>query len=663
MIQLPLFNTYDSEWRPPAMDSLPSWKGAKRIGLDTETRSPLLKELGADGGRRKDSYITGISFAIEDGESFYLPIRHQGGDNLPVTQVLTYLRDQAKEFTGEIVGANLPFDLDYLATDGVAFKKVSYFRDIQVAEPLINELELSYSMQSIAKRYGLTGKDETILQGAATDYGINPKADMWVLPARFVGEYAEEDARLPLKILRLQEKKITEQNLQQIFDMESRLLPLIVKMRRRGVRIDLDHLDRIERWSLDEETKALAEIRRLTGIRIDVGDVWRADALVPVLKYLGASIKLTPKSGKPQVDKLAFAALDHPAARMVERARKVNKLRTTFAQSIRNHIVGDRIHCTFNQLKKPKEGDNSADEDTSGAAYGRLSCEHPNLQQQPSRDEFAKMWRAIYLPDEGQLWASNDYSQQEPRMAIHYGSLAKDMIGYEAWQSAIEARDRYRNDPTTDNHQMMADMTGLPRKAAKDIFLGLCYGMGGPKLCRALGLPVIKVVQRIKGWGTAPLDSEEGKLLKSLGGKVFEAAGEEGQKLLDTFDQKVPFIKKLSRACEKIAKSRGYLITLGGRRCRFPIDHNGNYDYTHKALNRLIQGSSADQTKMAMLAIDDAGFDIIIQVHDEIPLGVESEKEAKEAAQIMMDCVPLELPSKVDVEIGKSWGHSMGYEN
>ena len=699
-----------------------------------------------------------------------------------------------------------------------------------------------------------------------------------------------------------------------------------------------------------------------------MGDVWRADVLVPVLKYLGATIKLTPKSGKPQVDKLAFAALDHPAARMVERARKVNKLRTTFAKSIRNHIVGDRIHCTFNQLKKPKEGDNTADEDTSGAAYGRLSCEHPNLQQQPSRDEFAKMWRAIYLPDEGQLWTSNDYcfsedtevltnrgfikfpellesdevaqydpdskvityakpierqkvlysgdmvringkrtvdllvtpnhncllrkvsgtsyfckaedykkqgskkqivagikqggttlslneivtsvavqadgswrspnyriwvskdrkldrlrncgifnnsykcekkgnqtaftvseasaplvlpgrdklfnrelllsltiecrrqfieellfwdgtgkmgkggsycstlkenveivqevailsgyrarmgrnweqpgikktlysigfsprdevwtdtfevesvpynnyvycvtmpnstvvvrrngvvavtgqSQQEPRMAIHYGSLVKDLIGREAWASAVEARDRYRNDPTTDNHQMMADMTGLPRKAAKDIFLGLCYGMGGPKLCRALGLPVMKAVRAKKGWTLYDVNSEEGKRLIAIGQRVFETAGTEGQALLDTFDQKVPFIKKLSKACENIAKSRGYLTTLGGRRCRFPVDQNGNYDYTHKALNRLIQGSSADQTKMAMLAVDDAGFDIIIQVHDEIALGVKDETEAKRAAQLMMDCVPLELPSRVDVEIGKSWGHSMGYGN
>ena len=207
-MQFPLFTTARSDWTAPRLDSLPSWEGAKRIAIDCETRDPDLKKLGPGAGRRPDSYITGISFAIEDGPGGYLPIRHEGGDNLPVEGVLAYLRAQASVFTGDIAGANLPYDLDYLAGDGIELNRVRYFRDIQIADPLICELHDSYSMQAIAERWGLPGKDEATLRAAAVDYKIDPKEDMWRLPARFVGEYAEEDTRLPLNILRRQEREL-----------------------------------------------------------------------------------------------------------------------------------------------------------------------------------------------------------------------------------------------------------------------------------------------------------------------------------------------------------------------------------------------------------------------------------------------------------------------
>lgn len=264
------------------------------------------------------------------------------------------------------------------------------------------------------------------------------------------------------------------------------------------------------------------------------------------------------------------------------------------------------------------------------------------------------------MPDEGQLWASNDYSQQEPRLAVHYACISREFIGRYAHEQAIIARNKYRSDPNTDNHQMMAEMAETTRKEAKEIYLGLSYGMGGAKLCRKLGLPTRMMV---RGFGELyPVDSPEGQSLVESGvGRIFEAAGVEGQALLDKFDSKVPFVKRMARACEQRASSVGYITTLSGRRCRFPKDAMGNFDWTHKGFNRLIQGGSADQTKKAMIDADAAGFDIIIQVHDEIPFGVESPKEAEDAADVMRTCVELELPSKVDVEIGESWGHSMGW--
>ena len=656
-MQPPLFTTVSSDWVAPDLSTLPSWEGAKRVAIDCETRDPDLRKLGPGAGRRPNSYITGISFAIEDGPGGYLPIRHECGGNLPLEGVLAYLRDQARTFSGDIVGANLQYDLDFLAGDGIEFERVRYFRDIQIADPLINELHDSYSMQAIAERWGFPGKDEALLRAAAVDYGIDPKKDMWMLPAKFVGKYAEEDTRLPLNIIRRQEREIDEQDLWGVYNLESKLLPILTGLRRRGVRIDCDRLDMIERWALEKETEALAQVRSITGHRIAVGDVWKPEVMAPAIEHIGVKLNKTSQ-GKPNIDKELLGSIDHPVADLLERARKVNKLRTTFASSVRDHMVNGRLHGTFNQLRRQKDNESDG---TAGAAYGRLSSEHPNLQQQPARDEFAMMWRAIYLPEEGELWASNDYSQQEPRMAVHYACLAKDLIGHQAWLSAIEARDKYRNDPNTDNHQMMADMAGIKRKAAKEIYLGLSYGMGGAKMCRKLGLPTMMAVRGPR-FQLFDVNSPEGQRLVAEGARRFEAAGPEGQALLDTFDHKVPFIKKLAKACEARAKAVGYITTLSGRRCRFPKDKDGNYDWTHKGLNRLIQGSSADQTKMAMVACAEAGLDIIIQVHDEIAFSVHDMKEAAEAAYIMRTCTPLELPSKVDVEIGQSWGHSMGFE-
>ena len=656
MYQQPLFTTARSVWTPPALDSLPSWAGAKRVAVDCETRDEELRKLGPGFGRRPNTYITGISYAIEDGPSGYLPIRHEGGGNLPVDGVLGYLRAQTKHYKGIIVGANLPYDLDYLASDGVEFDREVLFRDVQVADPLINELHSSYSLDSIAERRGLQGKNEAVLRAAAADYGLDPKRDMWQLPARFVGEYATEDARLPLDILRRQEREIEDQDLWKVYDLESRLLPVLVKVRRRGVRINQDRLGMIEKWARGKEAEALKEVHTLTGVRIAVGDVWKAGALAPALEYIGVKVGKTAQ-GKPQIDQEFMATIDHDVARALEWARKVNKLRTTFAASVRDHMVNGRVHCTFNQLKRQKDDGTG----TAGAAWGRLSCQNPNLQQQPARDEFAKMWRAIYEPEPGRKWASNDYSQQEPRFAVHYACISREFIGRVAWEAAIVARDKYRSDPTTDNHQMMADMASIERKPAKEIYLGLSYGMGGAKMCAKLGLPTMMAV-RGPGWALYPADSPEGEALIANGGRRFLAAGPEGQALINTFNEKVPFITKMAKACEKRAAAVGYITTILGRRCRFPTDQYGNYDWTHKGFNRLIQGGGADQTKTAMVECDREGFDIILQVHDEIPFDVADEHEAERAAEVMRTCVPLQLPSKVDIEIGESWGHSMGWD-
>ena len=655
--------TPESDWLPPNIDDLPSWKGAKRVGIDTETNDPHLKKMGI--GVRHEGYSVGVSFAIEDGPSFYLPYGHDAGGNLDKEKVFAYLKDQASVFTGDIVGAHLQYDLDYLAHDGCVFRNARYFRDVQIADPLINELHFRYSLDAIAERHGQGQKDERLLREAAAVFGLNPKSDLWRLHSKYVGPYATEDAALPLRVLRRQERIIDDENLWQIYNLESRLLPVLVKMRRRGVLIDQERMAKAESWTLVEEKRLLDEVHRITGYQVGVGNVYDNDLMARPLEHLGIELELD-KNGNKMINAAVLKGAGK-VGKLMLRAKQVNKARTTFISSIQRYMANGRIHATFNQLKRPKD---DGTDDTQGAAYGRLSCVDPNLQQQPSpgRDpELGLLIRSLYIPDEGGIWAANDYSQQEPRWLTHFAEVCK-------MRKAAAAAERYRHDPSMDNHDMMtamiygddvklvktADEHYLLRVGCKTIFLGLCYGMGGKKLALQLGMSTRWLVSTRKRKYYYDYDDKQGAIdqCRAVDGKIWEVAGEEAQALLDKFDAKVPYVRELAKLAEKQAKRHGFITTVYGRRCRFPLDDDGNVDWAHKAGNRLIQGSSGDQTKKAMVDCDAAGHYLQIQVHDELGQTVESPEQARDIADIMENCMPSNVPSKVDVELGPSWGEA-----
>lgn len=623
-------------WRPTPVSQLPKWDSAKRVSIDTETCDPQLRTLGP--GVRRDGYMVGVSFAIEDGPAYYLPFGHSHGENLNRSTVFAYLQDQAKQFTGTVVGANLAYDLDYLAHQGISFNGADWFRDIQIADPLINELHFKYNLDAIAERWGCELKDETILREAAEAFRIHPKQELWKLDPKYVGAYAEADARNPLKILRRQEQAIDEADLWKVYNLESKVLPVLVRMRRRGVRIDFERLARIKQWCLSEVRDELAKVKQHTGHSLTHDDLDAATALRPVIESCGIKVGITAKNGQPNVDKKLFEAhIKHPVMAALFRCRKINKLRTTFCKSIEKYATNGRIHCTFNQVKKSKEQDEDGD-DTSGAAYGRLSSEHPNLQQQPARDEFAREWRSIYLPDEGKEWCSCDFSQQEPRILTHYAAVC----GCPGGEAAAE---RYRDDPKTDAYTLITEITGLGerfglktgRSYAKTISLGLAYGMGSAKLATSLGLPTaVKTLQD---------------------GRKITVAGPEAQSILDQFNNNAPYIRSLAKMTETKAKNTGAIKTIGGRQCHFPKDELGNYDWCNKALNRLIQGSAADQTKQAMVNADAAGLPLSLQVHDELCMSG-TRKDGVQLAEIMRNAIKLGVPMLVDLEVGRSWGEA-----
>ena len=614
------------------MAELPRWNTAKRIGLDIETVDPTLEELGP--GVRRGAYIAGVSFALEDGPSHYLPVRHYGGDNLPAEQVFNYLRAEMNNFKGVGVLTNANYDLDFLAEQGIGFHNAQWVRDVQISDPLINELHDGYSLEEIATRWGMPGKDTTLMHAAMRDYGLT-KGQIGMLPARYVGPYAIQDVVLPLQLLRRQEKVIDEEDLWEIYNLETRVQPICLHMQRRGVKVNEDKLTYIEEWSKKQEALALRRVYDATGIRIPVGGTSKKSLTVPALQKIGVRLSLT-KTGQVELKQATLQAIDHPVAAALLEAKKLDKLRNTFVASVRRHLTNGRAHCSFNQMRRTQR-----DGEVKGARFGRMSSSNFNFQQQPARDEFADMWRSIYEPDEpGQLWLCADFSQQEPRMLTHYAESC-NFLKRVANVKAKEAGDAYRNNPNTDNHQMMADLCGIERKPAKIIYLGLCYGMGGAKLATELGLPTKWEEQ----------DDGTSRLV----------AGDEAQRLIDTFNERAPFVQALAWECRAAVKRRGCITTILGRKLHFPMRKDGRgYDWLHKGINRLIQGGCADQMKQAMVLVYEAGLPMQLQVHDELDSSIDDLKQAYQIGEIMEQAVPMKVPSKVDLEVGPNWGQITG---
>ena len=587
--------------------------------------------------------MCGVAFAIEDGPAHYLPIRHEGGGNLSADHVWAYLHDQAREFCGEVVFNSAPYDLDYLWENKVEFTKVLFHRDVQVAEPLLDELQKKYGLDAICARRDFIGKDESELRNHAKEWGIDPKTGLWRLHAGAVGRYAIGDVRAPLPLLRAQEKEIEEQNLRETYDLESRVTPALVRMTRRGLRVDLDELDRVEAWARGRLNEYLDRIHQLTGIRI--GSISNAEEVGRALRKHGVQVptKVHGGTGKQMfsVVKLWLQQQTDEVSKAVIVGREFAKLLGTYVGGFRKHLVKDRLHPSFKQLvgASDEDEDNDEDGDSSGARFGRVAAKHPNVQASIKRSkEIQKRWRKVIVPDEGKRWFKADLGQQEPRLTVHFAELCN-------LPGASRAGNSFRDDPCFDPYQLMVELCKTPsdtdlkqlRDDLKEVYLARCYGMGGGKIAKKLKLPTV--------WKT-----------NDRTGFTYEAAGPEAQGKIDRFDRGVPYVKALAKLCTRRAKEKGYITALGNRRVRFELDENGVIRDEHKAISKLIQGSAAHQTKKALAELDAAGFPLQLTVHDEFGFSGIDEDEARRMGEITCDAVVIRVPFRCDIEAGLNYG-------
>jgi DNA polymerase I-like protein with 3'-5' exonuclease and polymerase domains len=418
--------------------------------------------------------------------------------------------------------------------------------------------------------------------------------------------------------------ELIKQELSSIFDLETRLFPCLLDMKTKGVRVDLDKADKIKKDLQKKEDFLLFQIKKDTGVDVDI---WAAVSVAKAFDKLDIRYERTLKSNQPKFDKNFLSTHKHPLAKMVVQAREFNKARTTFIDTILTHQHHGRIHADINQMRS----------DTGGTVTGRFSYSNPNLQQIPARNkDIGPLIRSIFVPDEGCKWGSFDYSQQEPRVLVHFAALTGGGL-----KGADEVIESYKTEDP-DFHQAVADMAGIDRRTAKTINLGMMYGMGKGKLSSELGL-----------------------------GK------EDTEDLFAKFHANVPFVKQLMEQATRKADHVGFLRTLLGRKCRFDLweprafgihkalplwEAEKEYGrdlkraWTYKALNRLIQGSSADMTKKAMVDLYEEGIIAHIQVHDELNCSIDSDDQKNKIKEIMETTVDLKVPLKVDAEIGPSWG-------
>ena len=618
-------------WELPDLTRLPS-KLEGLIAFDLETRDMgISANQGPSWPWRGGGRVVGYSFAADNWKG-YLPIGHEGGGNLDPIKVRQIINGWMSDPLQPKVGANVLYDLGWSRRDGVEVKGPVY--DVQWAEALLDEHRWGYALDGLSKSYLNEGKDETLLKQAASAWGVDPKSGLWKLPSAFVGPYAEADADRTRRVFEHQVPKLKEQKLWDLFLLECSLLPLYLDMRWRGVRVDADKAVILKRrWTL--EVQAITdEIKRRTGIGVDL---FASESLSKALDTQNIPYPRTAKTKAPSVTADWLTTQDHWLTDLMKKGRELSKLSGTFIDgALLGHIHDGRIHTEYHPLRG----------EDGGTISGRLSSSNPNLQQMPSRTEEGRHIRSCFLPEKGEQWYACDYSQQEPRLTVHFAATAKqngrDLPG------SMEAVQRYKDNPRLSYHQMVADETGLTYKEAKILNLALTYGMGVKATAFNL--------------------------------KVTE---DKAREYIAKYHERVPFVKALDQMIGVRVERDGELKTLLGRICRFPMWEPAEYSKTekyvgvplwkarkqwpdktlkrawlHKKLNRLIQGSAADQTKKAMKDLWDSGLGshALVQVHDEVGFSFPKADMAREAARIMVDALPLAVPSIVDIECGPNWG-------
>lgn len=609
----------DTGWEMPA--ELPRIDAGAVIGVDVETCDEGLQAGRGPGGVTGAGYVAGIAVAVDDA-AWYFPLQHDNSTAVPY-DVHSWLRDTLAG-ARLVVGHNLLYDLEWLRAECVRVTAPCF--DTMMAAAMLDENRLTYDLDSVARATLAEQKDAgPMYEWLAASFGGKPTREAQAgrihrAPSVLVGPYAEQDARLAVRLYRAQRELLLREQLGTVAALEFGLLPLLLDMRFHGVAVDVDAAERARDKLRQRITERAAKLRERVGFAVDV---WAADSVARALRAAGVTHFASTPSGKVSITKPWLEAHSSDVARLVVGIRSDEKLVGTFLEGyvLGAHASG-RIHCQFHPLKT----------DNSGTVSGRFSSSNPNLQNIPARDAEANaLLRGLYVPDDpSHVWHSLDYSQIEYRLLAHHA------VG----DGAALIRKRYNDDATTDYHNATGEMirektgTALGRTYVKNINFGLVYGMGRGALAEFLGV-----------------DSET------------------ADELFAAYHQALPFVSRTFAAAEIEARRYGVIHTVLGRACRFPLFErvDGGYSrnpadgrraHTHKSLNRRLQGGAADVMKQAMLDCYRAGMPVpLVTVHDELAYSAPHDAASiGRVREIMEHCVKLSVPLLVKHKRGATWG-------
>jgi DNA polymerase I-like protein with 3'-5' exonuclease and polymerase domains len=652
--QLPMFLP-ESKWNRLA--ELPDLRQFDEIAIDTETRDNGLASGHGPGWAFRSGYIAGISVAYgpHNAESaFYIPLNHPDTDNFSRESAISWLKSHSSL---RWIFHNGPYDLGWLRADGLFGPPPEKIDDTTAMAVMIDEHEFEYNLDAVARRCGVPGKDETLLREAAAAYGFNPKSEMWRMPAKYVGPYAEDDALATLKAARSMRPRLVDEGTVKAYTLEMELIPLIQEMRMRGIDIDLDHAERAKVELEGKRDEVFKDLSERLGQRVGMEEIGKTRWLRSVFDAEGISYPFTANGNASFTAGVTGWMHKHPhwLPQQIVKADKYHNAASKFIQGyIIDYCHRGRIHPSINQFR--------SEDETTGARSGtrshRFSYSDPPLQQMTSRDpELTPLIRGCFRPRPGEKWGRIDYEQQEYRLMVHFSEL----LGL---PKAEEAANKYRNDPNTDFHQLVAELTGLDRTSAKQTNFAKAYGAG------------LKQFMALTNMSEA-----------------------DAARVMAQYDNEMPFINELNEECKRQAGRRGFIRLIDGARCHYPFwegpwmsyedravatrsgfetspcrpdeaeRRQSNPDHpwhgkrlrradTRKAMNNLIQGSAARQTKIAMLNCWKEGIVPILQIHDELCFSTSRREEGERAAQIMVDAVKLIIPVGAGVDWGNSWAHA-----
>jgi DNA polymerase I-like protein with 3'-5' exonuclease and polymerase domains len=641
-------------WTPPS--EFPNLSAATCIAFDTETKDIDLVDMGP-GWARKRGHIVGVSIAAEDrlGNTgkWYFPVRHevQPEFNMNPDNVFGFLKPVLEDRRTAKIGANLMYDIGWLTEENIFVD--GPLLDVQFAEALV--CEDLVALDILGRKYLGIGKTTNMLyewleRAYPETSDRQRRADIFRAPPSLVGPYAEDDAALPIQIMKRQLREIEAQELGTVFRLENDLIPLLVRMRMEGVAVDVPLAEKLHHELGIETQQLLAKINAEFGPleKSSSGHVGR------LLDHLGVKYPRTGQ-GAPSIEKEWLAALEHPIGDVLLDLREHEKMRSTFLKSyILNKNIGGKIFPQFHPLKG----------ESNGTMVGRFASSDPNLQNIPSRTKLGKKVRRVFVHDPGHFqWRKHDYSQ------IHYRILAHFAVG----PGADGLRDAYCNDADMDYHdavfERVAPLMGwdindaegrkFRRRPIKNVNFGLLYGQ-----------------------------SEKSLKYKTAAyfGEGFSEA--DAKAFFDAYFEGAPYVKPTMQAIGREVQAFGYVKTLLGRRVRFDLWEPAEYGergmplpyrsalaeygvnirraYEYRGVNYKFQGSEPDIMKSGMRDCLNSGvFDYTgvprLTVHDELDFSVKDDSpQTREAftfiQHTMQDAIKLRVPVKVDVSTGANWG-------